>query len=110
MITTFDNVDTFPNLIEQETVACKKAKGVNRVTQQQELTYHDFENVAVHNHPSRKVIVATIKKVNFKLYLVRSKKRLLTNFTSKRLFSPKFRRSKHFFSFPLHLLKIVEQK
>ena len=108
LMTLHKDVENFPFLSNDHRIACKKAKGVSRTIQQKQLTFHDFESVAVRNELSRKVVSASIRKVNYRIYLVKNKKKLLTNFTSKRLFSPEFRTKKYFFSFPLHLLKVVK--
>ena len=97
---------TSPN----EVVAVKKAKGVNSVSKRNELTFFDFVDVAENNNiTSRQVVVASLRKVRFRIYLIKSKKRLLTNLSTKRLYSPRYRTKNHFFSWPLHLLKVIQE-
>ena len=111
LITTFESMDRFPDLDDKENIDVKKAKGVNSAVKKSQLTFYDFEDSAVNNNSvSRKVFVASLRKVSFRVYLIRNRKRLLSNLCTKRLFSPKYRTKNHFFSWPLHLLKVIKER
>ena len=80
----------------------KKAKGISRTVQKQYLTYHDFFDVVKSQNPSRTVELASLKRSSFRIYLIRTRKKLLSRYNSKRFFSDKYKRQKSFFSFPLN--------
>ena len=80
----------------------KKAKGISRAVQKRHLNFFDFHETVVENKLSKKVIVSSLKRKTFKIYLIQNRKKLLSRFSSKRLFSNKFRTQNSFFSFPLN--------
>ena len=87
-----------------------KSKGVARSSQMKHLTFFDFFNTIVNDQPSRIVPIPALKRLDFQIYLIRTKKKLISKLNSKRAFTSLYRRKRHFFSFPLHYkrLQIIE--
>ena len=79
----------------------KKAKGVKKFMIQSELTRKDYSDV-IKGHKSRSVDLFSLKRKNFRIFLVRNRKRLLTRFNCKRLFINSLASQNYYFSLPLH--------
>ena len=86
----------------ESAVIFKKIKGVPR-SRQNLCSFLDFENVTVYNKPTKSVMTASLKKKTFQIFLIKGKKRMLSNFSTKRLYNEKYKiLKKSYFSFPLN--------
>ena len=68
----------------------------------------DFERVAERCCPSRRVLQHAIRKVNQKIFVVGSERRVLTRYCSKQYFNSKYSTERFFFGFPLYLKSLLE--
>ena len=101
-MTYYDPEGTYPFAsFSNDLILTKKVKGIPR-SRHDQVTLLDFRDVSVHNRPSRVVLTASLKKTSFQIFLLRSKKRLLSRFSVKRLYDDRFRRKHSYFSFPLN--------
>ena len=102
IVTYYDPEGTYPFAsFSNDLILTKKVKGIPR-SRHDQVTLLDFRDVSVHNRPSRVVLTASLKKTSFQIFLLRSKKRLLSRFSVKRLYDDRFRRKHSYFSFPLN--------
>ena len=103
IITEFHIDATFPlTPFSESAVIFKKIKGVPR-SRQHLCNFLDFENVTVYNKPTKSVITASLKKKTFQIFFIKGKKRTISNFSTKRLYSEKYKIfKKSYFSFPLN--------
>ena len=79
----------------------KKAKGVPKSLRTTDLSKDDYVEV-LSGKKSRTVNYYCLKRKNFKIYLIKSKKRLLTKFNCKRFFIDNSATFMSQHSFPLH--------
>ena len=70
LVTTFPNTAYFPTNRGNPVVLTKKIKGVPR-SRHNEVTIADFTDVAVSNKPPRVLITASLKKISFRIYLIK---------------------------------------
>ena len=113
MITTMpeENIANFPILMESKSnILTCRAKGVPQRIKEQEISLEYFQDVVMRNQSTRKATVYSMRKRDFKISIVKSSKKLLSNFTSKRLYNSSYRCPHSFLSFPLHFkeLNLVE--
>ena len=101
LVTTFPNTAYFPTNRGNPVVLTKKIKGVPR-SRHNEVTIADFTDVAVSNKPPRVLITASLKKISFRIYLIKTRRKLLSRFSVKRLYSERYRTRNSFYSFPLN--------
>lgn len=102
VITEFRVDASFPfTSFSENSVIFKKIKGVPK-SRQGLCHYSDFENVTVKKLPTKTVLTASLKKKTFQIFLVKGKKRMISNFSTKRLYNEKFRLRKSYYSFPLN--------
>ena len=90
-----------PNQNKDSEVMTKKVKGLPR-SRHSNVSFLDFSNITIENKPTRSVVTASLKKTKFRIYLIKSRKKLLSRFSTKRLFSEKYKTNNSFFSFPLN--------
>ena len=83
-----------------------KSKGIARSSQMKHLTFFDFKRTIVDNEPTGIVSIPALKRLDFRIYLIRTKKKLISKLNSKRCFSSLYRKKRHFFSFPLHYKRL----
>lgn len=105
------NLAHFPILTENESnILTCRAKGVPQRIKEKEISLEYFQDVVMKNQSTRKATVYSMRKKDFKISIVKSSKKLLSNFTSKRLYNSTYRCPRSWFSFPLHFkdLKLVE--
>ena len=109
ILTTHEDISKFPSQNKGYVELSKRIKGISR-TKHTNITYLDFQKVVTENVPSRKTLIASLKRQNFCVHLIQTRKKTLSKFNSKRCFSDKFRTKNSFFSFPIHLrvLKLIE--
>ena len=100
-MTAHTDISKFPHLTDGVTELTKRAKGISR-TYHQYVTFSNFEDLVVKNLPTRKIIIASLKRQTFRIYLIRTRKKVLSKFNSKRCFSDKYKKALSYFSFPLH--------
>ena len=85
-----------------------KAKGIKRNMQKKCVGYQDFVHATKNGGVSKSIMQYSLKRTHNAIYLVGSKKRVLSCFTTKRLFSKKFFRKDCAFGFPLHLKSSID--
>lgn len=106
-----ENLTHFPILTEKESnILTCRAKGVPQRIKEREISLEYFQDVVMRNQSTKKASVYSMRKHNFRVSIIKSSRKILSNFTSKRLYNSNFRCSRSFFSFPLHFkeLKLVE--
>ena len=101
LVTTFPITARFPKIRGDPVILTKKIKGIPR-SRHGEISIADFTNVAVSNRPPRVLITASLKKISFRIYLIKTRKKLLSRFSVKRLYSERYRTKTSFYSFPLN--------
>ena len=102
IVTQYERTDTFPIQPKGNIPISKKAKGISKTYAKRYLTYHDFYDVVKNRSESRKVELASLKRSSFRIFLIRTRKKLLSRYNSKRFFSDKYQTRKSYFSFPLN--------
>ena len=102
IITKHKDTNTFPIQSRENIALTKRAKGIQRSFQAKCLSFYDFYDCVKNNNESRKVEIASLKRSSFRIYLIRTKKKLLSRYNSKRYFSDKYKTKKSYFSFPLN--------
>ena len=106
-----ENLAHFPILTENKSnILTCRAKGVPQRIKEREISLEYFQDVVMRNQSTRKATVYSMQKQNYRVSIIKSSKKILSNFTSKRLYNSNFRCSRSFLSFPLHFkeLKLVE--
>ena len=101
LVTMFPTTARFPTRRGNPVILTKKIKGVPR-SRHNQVSIADFTNVAILNKPPRVLITASFKKTCFQIYLVKTRRKLLSRFSVKRLYSERYRTKYSFFSFPLN--------
>ena len=101
MITRNTKSAMFPNKNKDSEIVTRKIKGLPR-SKHHTVSFIDFSEIAIENKPARKVITARLKRTQFRIYLVKSRKKLLSRFSVKRLFSDRYKTDSSYFSFPLN--------
>ena len=101
MVTAHKDISKFPTLSDGVTELTKRAKGISRAYHQY-VTFSNFEDLVVRDLPTRKIIIGSLKRQTFRIYLIRTRKKILSKFNSKRCFSEKYKKDHSYFSFPLH--------
>ena len=100
-LSTFPFTSTKPPLPLQV-----KSKGIARSSQMKHLSFYEFYQTIVENKPTDIVSIPALKRLDFRIYLIRTKKKLISRLNSKRCFSSLYRKKRHFFSFPLHYKRL----
>ena len=112
VINKHSDLSNFPYMSTKPALPLQlKSKGIARGSQLKHLTFFDFYNTIVNNQPTRKVSIPALKRLDFKIYLIQTRKNLVSKLNNKRLFSSLYRQKRqHLFSFPLHYkrLRIIE--
>ena len=93
----------------EDTTQTVKAKGTKRNLIKKNIKEKDFINVTIKNQPSKTLKQHFIKRCGTSLFVYSQNKRVLSCFTSKRLFIKKYFTDSDAFSFPLHLKKHLLQ-
>ena len=109
-LTRHPDLSTFPFASNLPAIPLQlKSKGIARSSQMKHLTFYEFHQTIVNNKATEIVSIPALKRLDFKIYLIRTKKKLISKINSKRCFSSLYRKKKHFYSFPLHYkrLKII---
>ena len=106
-ITKHPDLSTFPYASNQAAIPLQlKSKGIARSSQMKHLTFFEFHETIVNNKPTEVVSIPALKRLDFRIYLIKTKKKLISKINSKRCFSSLYRKKKHFFSFPLHYKRL----
>ena len=107
VINKHSDLSTFPYMSTEPPVPLQiKSKGIARGSQMKHLSFYDFYKTVVDNQTSGIVSIPSLKRLDFKIYLIRTKKKLISKLNSKRCFSSLYRKDRHFFSFPLHYKRL----
>ena len=84
-----------------------KAKGIKRNMQKKCVNYQDFVHATKKGGVSKSVTQYSLKRTHNAIYLVGARKRILSCFTTKRLFLKKQFRKDCAFGFPLHFKSYI---
>ena len=106
MIAKHRDVSTFPKLKDDSVVVTKRAKGISRLYRDKHISLQTFYEIVVQDKPVQRINIASLKRYEFKIFLVTSKKRMLSKFCAKRFFSNRYKTKRSHFSFPLHYAKL----
>ena len=98
---------SFPRYDDTDITAAKKAKGIQRRTIASVLTRDDYHST-LRGVKARSVPQFTLKRSRFRIFMVKSNKRLLTKFNAKRLFIESVATELCLFSLPLHFKRFVK--
>ena len=101
LVTMFPASSKFPDGSSIPIILTKKIKGIPR-TRHGEVTISDFTDVTVHNRASRTLTAMSLRKFNFRIYLIQTKKKMLSRFSVKRLYCDQYRTRTSHYSFPLN--------
>lgn len=85
-----------------------KAKGIKRSLTKKTITPSHFFKATIGDQVSHSVKQFSLKRAKNTIFLVQSKRRILSCFTVKRLFSKKTFQADCAFGYPLHLKKYLE--
>ena len=85
----------------------RKSKGVRRAVLQREASLKDFVEATKTEQLPRSVGEYSIRRKNFRLFLISQRKRLLSRCLIKRLTYPSMRRPEYHFTLPLHCKRLV---
>ena len=85
----------------------RRGKGTKKNILKYKCFILDFVSVAKLDKQSKSIEQFSIKRKNFRLYITKSRKRLLANNTCKRLIFVESKRKYNHFSFPLHAKRLV---
>ena len=96
-----DPINYFPS-----TPLTKRGKGTKKNILKYKCFVLDFIKITKLDEESRSIDQYSIKRKNFRLYIMKSRKRLLANNTCKRLVFLQSRNKFSHFSFPLHAKRI----
>ena len=106
IVTKHENVSAFPELKSGSIELSKRAKGISRSYRNKYISFQTFYDIVVKDLPSTKINIASLKRYEFKIFLVKTKKNMLSKFNSKRFFSNRYKTKRGYFSFPLHFSKL----
>ena len=100
ILTTHEEFN-FPLFSNDSPILGRKIKGTPK-SQQKQISVEDFISIVIDEKPSKIVICGAFKRISFKIFLVRNKRKALSRFSSKRYFSDYYKTKNSYYSFPLN--------
>ena len=96
------DVSQFPEKKAGSLELSKRSKGIKRSYANKHLKLFDFQTTVVNKNPARKIDISSLKRHQFKIYLITTRKKILSRFNTKRYFSENYKTKRSYFSFPLN--------
>ena len=85
----------------------RKAKGIKQSVAMHRMPSDHFQKVTMEQMESHKAIQTSLKRHKFEMFLIQTRKTLLSYGTTKRIFYDEMRRANYHFSVPIHFKQFV---